>query len=617
MCKCLPGMEGNAFVQCNPIRDEVVTNPCHPSPCGPNSQCRAINGQGVCSCVPGYIGSPPTCRPECIQNSECLLNEACSNQKCQDPCIGTCGVGARCSVVNHSPICSCPSRYEGNPFVRCSPIGNLNTTLLLTSVANDIKCAFSVERPMDPIDPCRPSPCGPNAQCRPVGDSPSCSCLPEFIGSPPNCRPECVSNTECSNSLACINQKCKDPCPGLCGSNAECRVVSHSPMCVCIVGYEGDPFYQCNIRQMQPMEEVRPCQPSPCGSNAICREQNGAGSCQCLPEYMGNPYEGCRPECVLNTDCPSNRACLQSKCTDPCVGVCGQNAHCQTVNHAPTCTCHVGFSGDPFLYCSVVQEERKIVIHFSNTPSINLNSISATPTIYVNPCQPSPCGPNSHCRENNEQAVCSCLPTFIGSPPGCRPECILSSECPLDKACINNKCGDPCPNVCGTNAQCHVRNHSPICTCLNGFSGNPFASCSLPAPTPPQDPEFVDPCYPSPCGPNSQCRNSNGVPSCSCLSTYIGYPPNCRPECSINQECASNKACIREKCQDPCPGSCGISAHCTVRGHMPICTCFEGYVGDPFSSCQLAPRPPRNFLHLLFMNLVLIYTFTFFRIRTS
>lgn len=100
----------------------VVTLPCSPSPCGPNSQCREINGQAVCSCVPGFIGSPPACRPECVVSSECGQNEACSNQKCRNPCPGTCGVGARCEVVNHNPICSCPPRFTGDPFVRCQPI---------------------------------------------------------------------------------------------------------------------------------------------------------------------------------------------------------------------------------------------------------------------------------------------------------------------------------------------------------------------------------------------------------------------------------------------------------------------------------------------------------------
>ena len=107
----------------------VITNPCNPSPCGPNSQCREINGQGVCSCVPGYIGSPPTCRPECVVSAECPQNEACSNQKCRDPCPGTCGVGARCEVINHNPICTCPPRYQGDPFVRCQPTRKSPTQL--------------------------------------------------------------------------------------------------------------------------------------------------------------------------------------------------------------------------------------------------------------------------------------------------------------------------------------------------------------------------------------------------------------------------------------------------------------------------------------------------------
>lgn len=68
------------------------------------------------------MGSPPQCRPECTTNSDCNQNEACSNQKCKDPCPGTCGIGAKCQVVNHSPICNCPSGFTGNTFVHCYPI---------------------------------------------------------------------------------------------------------------------------------------------------------------------------------------------------------------------------------------------------------------------------------------------------------------------------------------------------------------------------------------------------------------------------------------------------------------------------------------------------------------
>lgn len=80
-----------------------------------------MNGQAVCSCIVGYLGVPPSCRPECIVNSDCNSNKACSNQKCIDPCTGVCGVGAKCQVINHSPICSCAFSYTGNPFVRCYP----------------------------------------------------------------------------------------------------------------------------------------------------------------------------------------------------------------------------------------------------------------------------------------------------------------------------------------------------------------------------------------------------------------------------------------------------------------------------------------------------------------
>lgn len=99
--------------------EQVQVNPCNPSPCGPNSQCRAINGQAVCSCVSGFLGNPPNCRPECVVSSDCPRNQACNNQKCIDPCSGTCGWKALCQVVNHNPVCSCPSGFTGDPFFRC------------------------------------------------------------------------------------------------------------------------------------------------------------------------------------------------------------------------------------------------------------------------------------------------------------------------------------------------------------------------------------------------------------------------------------------------------------------------------------------------------------------
>lgn len=95
-------------------------------------------------------------------------------------------------------------------------------------------------------NPCIPSPCGPYSHCEPTSnDSPKCTCLNNYIGSPPNCRPECVSNSDCTNTLACINMKCQDPCQGSCGLNARCFVVNHIPNCVCQDNFIGDPFLFC------------------------------------------------------------------------------------------------------------------------------------------------------------------------------------------------------------------------------------------------------------------------------------------------------------------------------------------------------------------------------------
>lgn len=237
-----------------------------------------------------------------------------------------------------------------------------------------ISAPVSQPTPTEYVNPCVPSPCGPNAQCKDIGGSPSCSCLINYIGSPPNCRPECVINTECPHNLACLREKCRDPCPGSCGFEAQCNVINHTPVCVCPEGYTGDPFQHC-YPNPQPRKyttviinamffdlectinfiftlaatpvTVNKCSPSPCGPNAECRD----GSCICLPEYYGDPYFGCRPECVLSTDCERTKACIRNKCTDPCPGTCGQGALCDVVNHIPVCSCPEGTSGNAFVQC--------------------------------------------------------------------------------------------------------------------------------------------------------------------------------------------------------------------------------------------------------------------------
>jgi len=140
--------------------------------------------------------------------------------------------------------------------------------------------------------------------------------------------------------------------------------------------------------------------------------------------------------------------------------------------------------------------------------------------------------------------------------------------------------------VCGLSARCSVQQHIPICTCIEGYQGNPFTACYPIPPEPERIKEPSDPCVPNPCGPFSQCRNVNGQAICSCQPGYIGSPPSCRPECTVSSECPDDKACVNLKCTNPCaPNPCASNANCRVRNHSPICSCPPEHQGDPFVRC--------------------------------
>lgn len=100
----------------------VQSNPCQPSPCGPNAECRVIGDQAACSCLPNYIGRVPNCRPECTIDAECPSNAACINERCKDPCERACGVNAMCLTVNHKPICSCQQGFTGDASISCDQL---------------------------------------------------------------------------------------------------------------------------------------------------------------------------------------------------------------------------------------------------------------------------------------------------------------------------------------------------------------------------------------------------------------------------------------------------------------------------------------------------------------
>ena len=155
----------------------------------------------------------------CYDNDECPLFNACENKKCINPCAerNPCAPTATCKVINHEPECTCPDGFIGSPLTDCRP-----RKFFLSFPS------FDFQNNSFPLI------------C-------TNTLLHDFISAP---KPECILDPECPNHLACIQEKCQDPCYAhSCGQFAECKAKNHRAICVCFPGYVGDPYTFCEERK--------------------------------------------------------------------------------------------------------------------------------------------------------------------------------------------------------------------------------------------------------------------------------------------------------------------------------------------------------------------------------
>ncbi|CAG0880783.1 unnamed protein product [Cyprideis torosa] len=253
-------------------------------------------------------------------------------------------------------------------------------------------------------------------------------------------------------------------------------------------------------------------------------------ACECPQGLIGDGYSACvapvLPEgCQSDEECPSNQACINGECRDPCN--CGVGALCEVINHRPICRCPPGFEGNPNIRCEESGCKSDADCPLDKT---------CHQRQCVNPCiLQNPCAINAECYPENHRAQCRCPPGYEGNPlVQCLPEgCQGDHECPLDKACINRQCVNPClyQNPCAPNAVCFVTNHRPQCRCPPGLTGDPRQYCERPIPPP-------------------------------------------EPECRTDADCGTGLACINERCQNPCQllNPCHPTAVCTVIDILPVKT---------------------------------------------
>lgn len=252
--------------------------------CQANSQCSCGEkcSVGRCKtqctsnnkCPKGHICSRGFCSPGCLTNNDCSGDRSCKNSKCVDPCdksASPCGRNALCRVSQHKAICLCPDGYSGEASKSCTPY-------------------------------------------------------------------ECNSDNDCSPEKHCSPAKtCKNPCleQGVCGANAQCKIVDRHAQCLCVPGYVGNPLVECK------QETGGACLRNPCGENARCRDMSdGAFECSCPPNCIGDAMKNCICESRLINLCKEKH--------------CGVNAACRILNQKAECYCPDNFpSGDPFIECKL------------------------------------------------------------------------------------------------------------------------------------------------------------------------------------------------------------------------------------------------------------------------
>lgn len=230
-----------------------------------------------------------------------------------------------------------------------------------------------------------------------------------------------------------------------------------------------------------------------CGHGAECFVQTHQPYCRCPLGTQGNPQVACIiGVCQYNDDCADHEACdpLNRVCRPVCdEGVCASNAHCIGRHHKADCTCPTGSTGNPYTHCA---------------------------------------------------------PIPVPGPP--EPKCRTDAECPSLLACIDARCQNPCTHtdICTPDQQCKVLNTLPLRTII----------CQCPPDT------IVD--------SNGRCRSVVHL----------------QPQCTLDTDCLETDKCVRGGCILACRfDRCGVNALCNSINHQAVCTCAEGYVGNPHVEC--------------------------------
>lgn len=185
---------------------------------------------------------------------------------------------------------------------------------------------------------------------------------------------------------------------------------------------------------------VKACRENSCGKSAVCLATRHRAVCSCPSGFSGDPMKECKSyECLHDEDCSSDEECNpDGKCKNVCLGACGLNAICRSVNRSPQCTCPPNYLGNSKVECTKTT---------------------------AGSCLRNPCGVNARCRDLDDGSYeCTCPPGCAGNP---QRQCFCGTM-------------EPCAyKPCGMNAQCRIgQNGEAQCYCPRNYpNGDPNIEC--------------------------------------------------------------------------------------------------------------------------------------------